>query len=91
MILIKKTKNLGAVGFYIFALVDYDYNEVDNKTRRLIDQLIVKHSAYKLAYMADEYVKEFPEIKLRALLSKIEENAFYFEMPLLEERHELDY
>ena len=82
---------LGGIGFYIFALVGYDYNDVDAKTRGLIDQLIVRHGEYKLAYMADEYVAEQPEIKLRPLLSKIEENAFYFEMPELEERHELDY
>ena len=82
---------LGSVGLYIFALVGYDYNEVDAKTRCLIDQLIVRHGEYKLCYMADEYVEEQPEIKLRALLGKIEENAFYFEMPELEERHEIDY
>ena len=82
---------LGSVGLYIFALVGYDYAEVDAKTRCLIDQLIVQHGEYKLCYMADEYVEEQPEIKLRPLLSKIEDNAFYFEMPPLEERHELDY
>ncbi len=82
---------LGSVGIYIFNLVGYDYNEVDAKTRCAIDQLIVKHGEYKLCYMADEYVEEQPEIKLRALLNMIKEKAPYFVMPPLEERHEIDY
>lgn len=88
--MVQMTK-LGSVGLYIFALVGYDYNDVDVKTRCAIDQLIVKHGEYKLCYMADVYVEEHPEIKLRQLLNKIKDNAFYFEMPALEERQELDY
>lgn len=87
----KDIEKLGGAGFYILDLVGLDYKDADKKLRAEISQMITKYGEYKLCYMADEYVEEQPEIKLRPLLSKIEEEAFYFEMPPLEERHELDY
>jgi len=76
---------VGGAGFYIFSLVNFDYAEADNKTKAAISQLIDKYGEYKLCYMADRYVSEFPDIPLRSLLKKINDKAQDFVMPELGE------
>jgi len=90
---IDKEGGMGGAGFYIFNLVGFDYNEVDDKTRAHINKLIGIYGEERLCDIA-HYVKNgTPDIRLPGLLSKIDAIGPYYD-PLVEEKEtegELSY
>ena len=64
-------KNVGGAGFYIFQLIGHDFKDCDSPTRKALDALIVRYGESKLCAYADYLVAEYPDIKIRALLKKI--------------------
>ena len=87
----KNIKNIGGAGFYIFNLIGYDFKEADIKDRNEIDTLINQYGEYKLCTMADRFIIDSPGMKLRPLLKKLEKDAPYFDMPVLENEGELEF